>query len=107
MHVFGHKDTTENMKEKIKNTVIQLIENDGIKTFYVGNNAVISFYANILLDFSVFIPYNISERSGVFSKKAEKTDTGGYCRPLLQGKNYALRKDIGRKILLSVLPLGA
>ena len=47
---FGHKDTTENIKEKIKNTIIQLIEKDGIKNFYVGNNGNFDLFVQQILN---------------------------------------------------------
>lgn len=35
---FGHKDTPQSVKEKIKKTIMHLIDNDGIVEFYLGNN---------------------------------------------------------------------
>ncbi len=34
---FGHRDTSERIKDELKNTVSALIDN-GVKKFYVGNN---------------------------------------------------------------------
>lgn len=34
---FGHKDTPFDIKDKLKNTLVSLIEKQGAKVFYVGN----------------------------------------------------------------------
>lgn len=34
---FGHRDTPDSVKEKLKRVIIDLIENKGVDTFYMGN----------------------------------------------------------------------
>lgn len=33
---FGHRDCSENVREKLRKTIVGLIENDSVDTFYVG-----------------------------------------------------------------------
>ena len=41
---FGHKNTPSAAKELLKSTIIELIEKDGVKKFYVGNNGAFDLY---------------------------------------------------------------
>lgn len=46
---FGHKDTSESIKEKLYATIEELIVEHGVKTFYVGNQGHFDFYARAAL----------------------------------------------------------
>ena len=35
---FGHRDSPDGLKQRIKDAIIALIEEQGVDTFYVGNN---------------------------------------------------------------------
>lgn len=47
---FGHRDTGENIKPKIKEVVIDLIENHNADTFLVGNNGSFDAMAKGVLE---------------------------------------------------------
>lgn len=40
---FGHRNTPESIKEKLKQTIITLIENENVTRFLVGNNGMFDF----------------------------------------------------------------
>ena len=41
---FGHADAPDSIKHNLKKTIIQLINAEGIKAFYVGNNGNFDYY---------------------------------------------------------------
>ena len=47
---FGHRDAGSEIKEKIKEEIIRLIENDGADTFLVGNNGNFDAMVKSVLD---------------------------------------------------------
>lgn len=47
---FGHRDTTKEIEPIIKSTLIELIENNNVSTFYVGNNGNFDIIVKKLLD---------------------------------------------------------
>ena len=70
---FGHRNTPDSVKEKLKKTIIDLIDNKGVDMFYVGNHGnfdrmVISIlkvlkliYPNI--DYKIVLAYPPSKNS--------------------------------------------
>lgn len=40
---FGHKNTSDSMKEDLKKAITAFIENEGVMKFYVGNNGNFDF----------------------------------------------------------------
>lgn len=48
---FGHKDTPNHIKTDLQEAILNLIEHEGIKTFYVGNNGNFDFLTqNVLME---------------------------------------------------------
>ncbi len=45
---FGHRDAPERIKEKLKGTILSLLEN-GVECFYVGNNGKFDFLVQTAL----------------------------------------------------------
>ena len=45
----GHKDTPDSVKPYLKEAILKLITERGIKQFYVGNNGNFDFYAQRML----------------------------------------------------------
>ena len=46
---FGHKDTPDYIKEDLQKAIINIIENEGGKIFFVGNNGNFDFLAQRVL----------------------------------------------------------
>lgn len=46
---FGHKDSPYALKEELKNLLLHLINNRGVKKFYVGNNGNFDFLVQVVL----------------------------------------------------------
>ncbi len=46
---FGHRDTPETIKPKLRETLIELIEEKGIDTFYVGDKGAFDLMARSVL----------------------------------------------------------
>ena len=46
---FGHKDSPYYLKEELKNVILQLIEERGVKNFYVGNNGNFDYLVQLVL----------------------------------------------------------
>lgn len=46
---FGHRDCPETAKTKLRETLIDLIENHAVDTFYVGNQGRFDYYARCTL----------------------------------------------------------
>ena len=46
---FGHRDAPEKIRENLKTVVVDLIENKGVKLFYVGNNGAFDSMVRKLL----------------------------------------------------------
>lgn len=46
---FGHKDAPNNLKIALKNTIMRLIDVDGVKKFYVGNNGNFDYLVQCVL----------------------------------------------------------
>lgn len=47
---FGHNSSFDCNQQEIKNAIIQLFENEGIKKFYVGNNGRFDHLVQIVLE---------------------------------------------------------
>lgn len=55
---FGHRDAPENIKEKIKDNVVQLIREYGVKNFFVGHNGRFdSITFSVLKELSAEYPF--------------------------------------------------
>lgn len=55
---FGHRDAPENIKEKLKNSVVQLIRECGVTNFYVGHNGRFdSITFSVLKELSIEYPF--------------------------------------------------
>jgi len=46
---FGHRDATEEIKKRLKETILHLIQKENVKNFVVGNNGNFDFYAQCVL----------------------------------------------------------
>ena len=46
---FGHRNAPDNIKTILKSAIIQLIEFEGVKSFYIGNNGNFDFLAQCAL----------------------------------------------------------
>ena len=56
---FGHKDVSGSIKNALKDAIITLIEKEGVKTFYVGNNGRFDFLVQKVLQEIVTLQTNI------------------------------------------------
>jgi uncharacterized phage-like protein YoqJ len=46
---FGHRDCPETIKSKLRETLIELVEHDGVDSFYVGNQGAFDAMARSVL----------------------------------------------------------
>ena len=54
----GHRDTPDNIKPVLKNTIIELIENHSVNEFYVGNHGNFdSMVLSVLKEISKIFPH--------------------------------------------------
>lgn len=71
---FGHRDTPSNIKSKLEQTIIYLIENKSVDTFYVGNQGSFDFMVRRTLkklkvkyphiNYTVVLAYMPTEKDG-------------------------------------------
>ena len=55
---FGHRDCSEQIKPKLRKAVVDLIEHDGVDTFYVGNQGAFDRMARgVLRELSADYPH--------------------------------------------------
>ena len=47
---FGHRDAPDNIRNLLKSTVLTLINKNGVKKFYIGNNGNFDFLAQSILE---------------------------------------------------------
>ncbi len=63
---FGHSDAPDSIKEDLRKKILHIVENVGVKTFYVGNNGNFDFLVQSILaemsieksfEFSIVLSY--------------------------------------------------
>lgn len=70
---FGHRDTPKEIEPTLRSTLIDLIENRGVDTFYVGNNGNFdSMVSTILLELSLTYPIKYYIILAYLPKKANE-----------------------------------
>ena len=102
---FGHHDAPSDVKEKIKNILIDLIENKNVRKFLVGNNGSFDYYVRQILielkhnydyiDFAVVLAYisETKEFAGVdncYTLYPEKVANGPAKFAILRRNNYMI-----------------
>ena len=46
---FGHRDATEDVKKRLKEAILYLVNTEGVRSFMVGNNGNFDYYAQCVL----------------------------------------------------------
>ena len=72
---FGHRDAPETIKNSLKSAIIRLIDEQGVRRFYVGNNGNFDFLAQRVLE-EISKEENSLEFAIVLSSPCEKAVWG-------------------------------
>ena len=71
---FGHRDCPNSIKSKLRDVLIDLIENHAVDMFYVGQQGAFDGIVRSVLKelVSVYPPHPLCRRSGAFAPKTRR-----------------------------------
>ena len=70
---FGHRDAPESIRERLKNTLIELVEQEGARSFFVGNEGAFDrLCQGILTELRERYPLDITVVLAYMPKKAQE-----------------------------------